>query len=791
MNFKDIPVTCHPAYTWLWNSTITKEEIRRQIEEMYNAGIRAFYVLGEPENFRPQIRRTHLSPEYLSEGYFDLVFYAYCVAEEKGMYTWLYNEGGFPSGSACGKIRAQNPELAMKEIRLKTVTLCKGTPYLPDRGTVAAFNRTKRVKYGAAFEEDTVITEYIPSSVQGSTADIRTDNASLKNTEIFLQITHEALKRKFGSHMGENITLMFDDEAYMGTWTENLDAIFQKTYGYDLCDYLPYIAGGFEPETDEQYRAKSDYIMLCGDLVRENYFIPMKEWLNKNHMLSIGHLDNDSQVEGTVKNRYGNALKTLRAFDVPGIDVIWSQITYPQNGKCCSEGNEFFPRMASSAARQSGHSRCVSESFAVYGSHVTPEEMRFVVNYQAVRGISLFNFMVISYDRKSAMCLQYRPNFIAENPGMDCLGQINDYTARLSYILQSGRAEISTALYYPARTICAGGRKGKAAEKSFLDLGHMLENKGVSFDVIDEDFVLAAEKHAGLLVGEHVTYQNIFIPDTSLERSEVLEKLKNTGKEIMPCIERQNPFIASRKIIFDDGSEMYFVCNTSGEGVSETIVIPSEKTPYLVDLYTGELMEPVYKSECGKISLTIDLSRGEGLAVYLTDAVQQSRPISKTEIYAVLEDFQSFVNRQYILDPDEGPKNLYYECVKSEKGLGLWDAGFSGEVTYTVRLPALPKGRLMLDLGTVHHFAKVYINGEKICEATMPPYVVKISGAKENDELKIVVANTTANVCRDAEFFERQDIRDVGPYHAKMKMAEANAPAGGLLGPVRILRATD
>ena len=66
MDFKNILPSARPVYTWFWNSTITREGIKREIEEMYESGIRGFYVLGEPEYFRPLIRATHLSPEYLS-----------------------------------------------------------------------------------------------------------------------------------------------------------------------------------------------------------------------------------------------------------------------------------------------------------------------------------------------------------------------------------------------------------------------------------------------------------------------------------------------------------------------------------------------------------------------------------------------------------------------------------------------------------------------------------------------------------------------------------------------------
>jgi len=108
--------------------------------------------------------------------------------------------------------------------------------------------------------------------------------------------------------------------------------------------------------------------------------------------------------------------------------------------------------------------------------------------------------MVISFDRVGVMCYQYRPNFIVENVGMDCLGEINDYTARLSYIIQSGSPEITTALYYPQRTICLGGKEGEVLCCSYGKLGEMLERAGVAFDIIDEELVLSAEICDGSLV---------------------------------------------------------------------------------------------------------------------------------------------------------------------------------------------------------------------------------------------------------------------------------------------------
>ena len=74
------------------------------------------------------------------------------------------------------------------------------------------------------------------------------------------------------------------------------------------------------------------------------------------------------------------------------MDVIWRQIDIPKDGRGpCAEGNGFFPRFASSAAAQAGRKYALSESFAIHGQGTTGDEMRYVINFQLVRGISILD----------------------------------------------------------------------------------------------------------------------------------------------------------------------------------------------------------------------------------------------------------------------------------------------------------------------------------------------------------------------------------------------------------------
>ncbi len=787
MDFKNIKSSARPVYTWFWNTEITREGIKREIDEMYDCGIRGFYVLGEPEYFRPLTRATHLSPEYLSTEYLDLLYYAYELAEEKGMEFWLYNEGGFPSGMVCGKIRNMRPHLAKKHVGYREYRLLRGESFVKKEESIVAFVGGIKIEEGFLTENEggEVICEYYMVDEPDRPL-VNSDIAQRETTDLFIEMTHEVLKERFGDVMGEKVTFMFDDEAHMGLWTRGLDVMFAEKYGYEIYPYMSCISMRKQPESDDEYRAVSDYAMLCGELTVNNYFLPMKEWLNRHNMLSVGHLDCESCTKNLRLTLYGNMMESYRAFDVPGIDVIWSQITYPdENGETCFEGNRFFPRYASSAARQCGHSLCLSETFAVHGGHIAPEEMRFDVNYQAVRGISIFNFMTISYDRKTPMCLQYRPNFIIESPGMDTLTEINEYTGRVSHILQSSKADIRAALYFPCRSIITRGEKGLATTEAYDALGARLEDMGVSFDIIDEALVREMKLEGSSLVGENVRYDNVFVPDGCfLEPSDVMERLALTGKKIVPCIGRESRFIQARKLIFEDG-EGYLICNFANGTVSETITVESEKTPYLVDIQSGDTYKTDYRREGNLIKLPISLSRGDGFLLYLTEEELDASPMPQFEKVREVSGIKSYISRRYIIDSQEGPMNIYPERVDREDTFAPWDEDFSGEVTYEAVIDA-DFADAYLSLGTVNHWAKIYVNGEKRAEATMPPYLAKLGDLKAGDQLKIVVANTIAQACTHSDYFTVQDKRDVGSYHDKMKIMEAKAPAGGLFGPIEV-----
>ncbi len=85
---------------WFWNGDMTESEIRWQIGEMADKGVRGFFIHS----------RQGLKRPYLSESFFKMVQVAVEAAEERGMIAHLYDEYPYPSGVVGGEAILGKPQ---------------------------------------------------------------------------------------------------------------------------------------------------------------------------------------------------------------------------------------------------------------------------------------------------------------------------------------------------------------------------------------------------------------------------------------------------------------------------------------------------------------------------------------------------------------------------------------------------------------------------------------------------------------------------------------------------------
>ncbi len=753
-------------YVWAWNSPITQDSVDRQLTEYAACGIRGLYILPLPSAFRPDTMQTFLQPDYLTEKYFTMVRYALSKAKDLGMECWLYDEGGWPSGGACGNTAKTNPDAVETVIQQREVILNKGEIYTLKKD-VYPFIDKQRITEPFRAKERTVVTEYYFRELQiASRNHVDTTNPDV--TDTFISNTYEAHYRHLKPMFGRDITLFFTDEPSVipKLIPKNFIEKFKAVYHYDITDYLPVLTDADAATTEKRKQARIDYGRLIGELFYENYCKRIARWCSEHEIRFGGHLDLDHIPDGGARQMYFSHLHALSAFDVPGIDVITHQIRYPRNGATpTTQASPFFPRIASSAARQSGKKLALTETFAVYGDAVTQDEMRYVLNYQAIRGINVFNIFSLSSNDHGFSAMTERPVFTPKKPGFYHLQNFNTYYARLSYLLRLGEAVCDTALYQPCADFWANSRICKEACKNYDQAGTELEQNNVCFEIVD-DYALeqAQPTPDGLQIGDAV-YQHIKVPVCRYMPEDLRTKISPYLTESQPilAVKNKNLRVMKRKL---KNAMLWFIFNEGEQKAEEILQIPTDNL-YELQLQSGE----IYRAEKAHISLVC----GE-MAVFLESEETLPCDSRETEYSIPITGFRPVRAKRFTICRNGiDMTDTDVSCIT--------DRDFSGEITYTAHyaLPNEPKAeeRYRLVLEDTSVTASAYFDGKKAADFGLSPMFAIISGAdlNQNGQLELTVANTAADeIIAKSEEINSYPAAVTGPYHAVSLEFEQNRP---------------
>ena len=741
-------VSCAPVYVWVWNDVCTKEAIDTQLNEMQNLGIRSFYILPEPKAFRPDSMPTNLTPNYLTEEFFELCAYAIKKGKALNMNCWIYDEGGWPSGSACGKVTKVHPEF----------------------------------------------------SVENSSYP---DLLNKKATEYFIEITHEKYASAIGEDFPEHVTAVFTDEpkAPFAAFNKELQDRYKELYGESILQYLPLIKGEKAP-TEENVHILRQWYDLCSRAFCENFLLPCKKWANEKDVAFTGHLDVDHSPQGSVNGGYNfNLMRALRCFDIPGVDFIWRQI-YPENRVTYKNDfnayNGFFPRYASSASAQNGTKFSMSEIFGVAGASVTYDIMRYTVGYGAVRGINIFNPFNFPLGRSGQLLAQELPIFTEKQPFCRYLNQFNQYTERLSYISSLGERVYETGLYYPVSDF-QGGLNSEIA-KEFDSLGRTLEDMLVDFDIVDDDVLQKAKiTDNGYMCIGSAKYKHIIIPKDAYIPETTRVALDNFVKQggcvshelsnLTPVVKPDGVGLRAMHRKFNNG-DLLILFRETGEIGDYSIHLQSAKG-YLLDLNNGELQHIETENGVFKISLAI----GETAVVLLTDEVLKAENQNRfKDEFNITSDFTFRKETELVCD-ENGFDNINHSEKSVPIKLGDWSqiigSTYSGSGVYETRfsLPAEKVGKeAELNLGDVHFVASVSLNEYYLGAKLAPPYKFKIPTGilNENNMLKITVTNTSANWYVHTDYFKRWKTEELSQYFEGEIEYAKDFLSGGLYGPVTL-----
>jgi len=487
-------------------------------------------------------------------------------ANEAGFITWLFDEKGYPSGSAGGLTVEGRPELEARGIyklvakgegKVKTqIRLPEdaegfiGAMLFPIEEGSIAFEKGKQ----AIIEDNKAVTDgmdgpwelwaitekimfegthaYLMSKSWHSTGHY--PNLMDKNAVAsFIEVTYEAYKSRIKdfdkkifavytnepslmTHWCEDYEQRPNGECY-APWERTIPERFKKKFGYDLLPVLCYLLGG---EGDAEKRVRYHYYTIVGELMTENFAGQLSDWCEKNGTKYSGHVLCEENM-GQHVPLMGDFLKTVGRFTIPGADMAIK----PHDKS--RETDIAALKYVSSSARLYNKPIVQTLMDPILGGYYVDNIVQVIPLDVLISNLNLLFYCGINLITTYGSWDKFKPEVYT---------QYNTYAGRLSVMLQGALNKAQTALYYPIETF--QGRYLPTAknvhhehyvfndiEEPQIQLVNTLANNSIDFNFLNAEAILSAEIKEGVLFFNNCQYKVIIMPAIELIELSVIEKL--------------------------------------------------------------------------------------------------------------------------------------------------------------------------------------------------------------------------------------------------------------------------
>jgi hypothetical protein len=465
---------------WAWNGKMEEDELIRQLHFIKSIGMGGAFAHS----------RDGLETEYLGREWMRCIRAAAEEAEKSGLYLWLYDEDRWPSGSAGGRVPGKGDAFRLKGL---TLEVKQTGPYVSADGSEtgkadAEYRKILREECPSGCSSDfqnglqalyaaetggMEIASFQRLSLDG-TSEIRACNALLVvrlqvsapserfnqetppdnlNPECvreFLRETHEKYKAAVGDMFGETVPGIFTDEpslhdshAFFGNsrgwipWTYGYAEDFEKQFGYDFFDRLPYLYFNGAGSVKIRY----DYWYMNSLRFGESYFKTIQDWCHRNRLKSTGHCLQEDKM-GLSARVNGSVMPHYEYQDIMGIDMLTESTDEYMTVKQCS-----------SVASQFGCREVISEMYGCTGWDFTYEGQKWTGDWQYVLGVNRRCQHLMLYTLRGLRKRDYPPSFNYHNNWAAYNRAADDYFARLGVVLCEGRAVRKVLLLHPQSTV--------------------------------------------------------------------------------------------------------------------------------------------------------------------------------------------------------------------------------------------------------------------------------------------------------------------------------------------------
>jgi len=447
---------------WFWNDDLDEAELLRQLRAFRDGGMGGVVI-------HP---RTGLSPQvgYLTPEYFRLVRRVVEECARLGMKVVLYDEGGYPSGSACGRVVAENPEYAARALvllrrdvpgpwrgywrpsagrslqqRLVSVVLARAAGDGIDASTLRVLQPDGRGLVRIDVPEGdwrALACVDVPSggTIRGvlaeqedgtATAPPAGDILNPAAVAAFLRLTHDAYAEHLQGHLGATVVALFTDEPHpLGRgsrrgaqpFTPGLPEFLNARLGRDVLPWLPALWVDYGPGTAEFRQAYAEGVHAR---LREVFYGAQSAWCARHGIALTGHpADSDDMA-------------SLADFHWPGQDMVWRWVL-PGNGSGIEGPHSTAPKAAASAARARRRTRAVTELFGAYGWGLSLDEAKWLLDWHLARGVNLFFPHACFYSVRGGRAYESEPDVGLHNPWWPHFQRLARYVRSMCWLLAAG-----------------------------------------------------------------------------------------------------------------------------------------------------------------------------------------------------------------------------------------------------------------------------------------------------------------------------------------------------------------
>ncbi len=405
-----------PLSFWSFNENMEDEEIRTQIHQFKEQGYGGFFIHA----------RAGLTLEYMGEDWLHACRVAIEAARQEEMKAWLYDENGWPSGFAGGRVPALGEDYTAKHLYF-----IFRKPCADDGRVLAAYRKVTENEYVRVSNEEPANLYCCLGTLKGYA-----DLLNPKAMDAFIAFTHEKYKEVFGEYFGNVIPGIFTDEPQLigkFPYTFAYPEKFEETYGFDFFDCAWKLCFDGLEHAAFKYKAAK----LVAKTLQKSFTEKINQWCERHHLIFTGHFSNEDGLCEQTNANY-NLLAQYGQMERPGIDFLGRRLTSPVLVKQVSDG-----------AYLAGKKMITSESFGCSGWDVTFNDLAWISDWQSAFGINAIVTHLSAYSMKGRRKRDYPAFFSYQEPWWNVFRTISEHIQKQNEFLSEGKREIQILVIYP------------------------------------------------------------------------------------------------------------------------------------------------------------------------------------------------------------------------------------------------------------------------------------------------------------------------------------------------------